>query len=96
MKQTLPKLINNYFPSCTERDAEDMDEIREAVRLRIRDFLNGDMQGLLQILYRIDVEEEKVKEILALSDPDKIDSDLAAAVVDRILQKIAFRQKYGN
>ena len=94
MTQTLQKLINSYFPATSQEDTQSIDEIREAVRLRIGELLNRDMQSLLQILYRIDVDEERVKSILALSEPYKVDADLADAVVERVLQKAAFRDKY--
>lgn len=56
--------------------------------------LNRDFERLLQICYRIDLGEAKLKKILNESDPEMVSSDLARALWDRQKQKIETRRKY--
>jgi hypothetical protein len=48
----------------------------------------------LQALYRIDLKESKVKEILTLAPPDEIPILLTEEILKRQWQKILIRQKY--
>lgn len=56
--------------------------------------LNRDFERLLQICYRIDLGEGKLKKILNESDPEMVSSDLARALWDRQKQKIETRRRY--
>lgn len=56
--------------------------------------LNRDFERLLQICYRIDLGEVKLKKILNESDPELVADDLAKALWDRQKQKIETRRKY--
>jgi hypothetical protein len=56
--------------------------------------LDHDMERLLSILYRIDVEEKRVKNILGLQDVSRIASSLAELVIERMNEKIETRRRY--
>lgn len=58
--------------------------------------LDKDMSRLLIVLYRIDVGEELVKNILATSHPDLLASNLAEAIISRERKKAEYRLKYGK
>ncbi len=58
--------------------------------------LDRDFERLLQICYRIDLGEEKLKKILHESPPDQISLDLAQALWSRQKQKIELRKKYSS
>jgi hypothetical protein len=60
----------------------------------IKHKLDYDMQGLLQALYRIDLNESKVKEILTIAPPEEISNLLTEEILKRQWQKILIRQKY--
>ncbi|MDF2158839.1 hypothetical protein [Algoriphagus sp. CAU 1675] len=60
----------------------------------IGELLNRDFERLLQICYRIDLGEEKLKTILYKSEPDQIALDLARALWERHKQKAEIRRKY--
>ena len=55
--------------------------------------LSTDFNGLINILYRIDVPEEKLKKALAKNalQPSKT---IAELIIQRELQKVALRKKY--
>lgn len=57
----------------------------------IRVLIERDFQGLLNILYRIDVNEDKAKLAFAGNDPAK---GIAKLIIERELQKVATREKY--
>lgn len=54
----------------------------------------NDMEGLLQLLYRVDVSEQKVKAAFARNDPGLIAPVLADLLIDRELQKAETRRMY--
>jgi hypothetical protein len=58
--------------------------------------LDKDMNGLLNILYRIDVGEETVKQILATSHPDLLAENLANAIIARERKKAEYKMKYSS
>jgi hypothetical protein len=62
----------------------------------LRQWLDHDLERLLQFCYRIDLNEERLKGILHESAPEKIAEDLSRAIVARQLQKFELRKKYGN
>ncbi|PZX53262.1 hypothetical protein [Algoriphagus chordae] len=56
--------------------------------------LDREFERLLQICYRIDLGEEKLKKILHESEPDQVAPDLALALWERQKQKIEIRRRY--
>lgn len=61
----------------------------------VEDLMTKDFNRLINILYRIDVSEEKLKEALALSN-DNPASVITKMILDRQLQKVATRKKYSS
>lgn len=53
--------------------------------------MDQDFQRLLNILYRIDVNEEKTRMAFASTNPAK---EIAQLIIERELQKVATREKY--
>ena len=60
----------------------------------VRYLLDHDFQRLLNALYRIDVSEQKVKEILSQAHPDQLAAELATEILKREQQKLYYRMKY--
>ncbi|WP_209332044.1 hypothetical protein [Lunatimonas salinarum] len=58
--------------------------------------LNQDMDSLLQLCYRVDLGEEKLKHILHHSPVACLAMDLSLALVDRQLLKQRLRATYGE
>jgi hypothetical protein len=76
--------------------AESFDEVQAILILSkaIGQLLDRDFERLLQICYRIDVGEEKLKKILHESEPDYVSLDLAKALWERQKLKIEIRKRY--
>jgi hypothetical protein len=62
----------------------------------IKTMLDRDFEKLLQICYRVDLGEDKLKTILHKSDPETLAADLARALVARQIKKIEIRRKYSD
>ncbi|WP_373493567.1 hypothetical protein [Aquiflexum sp.] len=62
----------------------------------IHQMLNRDFEKLLQVCYRIDLGENKLKAILHESDPEMMAFDLAKALVERQILKIEIRNRYSG
>lgn len=55
--------------------------------------MDQDFERLMNVLYRIDVGEDKTKLAYAASNPA---NELAKLIIERELQKVATRKKYRN
>lgn len=62
----------------------------------IKTMLDRDFEKLLQICYRVDLGEEKLKTILHTSNPETLATDLARALVARQILKAEIRRKYSE
>ena len=60
----------------------------------VRKMLDQSFEQLIHILYRIDLSESKVVELIEKSAPDRLAELLTEAIVDRQLEKIELREKY--
>lgn len=70
------------------------EEQRQQLEERIIYLLLNQMEKLLQILYKIDVNERKVKEVFAQNDPKMIAPQLTDLILTRILQKAETRKNF--
>lgn len=74
--------------------ANDDSSLRNLLIEKIRYLLDNDFEKLLNVLYRIDVNEEKLKKLLtdfSESDPAIV---IADAIIERQRQKLESRKKY--
>ncbi len=70
------------------------EQLKKKLTRAIRELIDHDMERLLQVLYRIDVDEKRSDTILSTSPPPKIPEQLAKLVIERELQKAYTRQLY--
>ncbi len=73
-----------------------LEDLKLALIRILNHFLDTDMSRLVNALYRIDISESKVKQILAISESNQIGNELAELIINRELQKIETRKKYGS
>jgi len=71
-----------------------IDRIKELLAIQINYLLDHDFNELLNILYRIDIPEEKVREALLLSSHGAVATHLVELVLERQQQKAITRLKY--
>ncbi len=93
------QLLDKHFDlalseeSLAERKIPDLSALRDALAKVIFGMLDREFARLLNIMYRIDIDENSFKE--AISSPHPADS-LADLVLERELQKVYTRIKYST
>ena len=70
------------------------DQLNGALAAKLAELIDNDFDSLLQLLYRIDVDEQKAKEALADNPLDEGPKVLAALIIDRQLEKIKTRDEH--
>jgi hypothetical protein len=89
-------LLKKDFEISKENQAATKEELIDLLLPIIRQMLNRDFERLLQICYRVDLGEIKLKHILHQSDPEMMAFDLAKALVERQMLKIEIKRKYSG
>jgi len=65
------------------------------VEATINHLINNDFERLVQLLYRLDVPEKKLKDALA-AHPANADSIIAELIIQRQIQKIQTRNRFNQ
>ena len=74
----------------------DKEGLAKAIAPMVSQLLNRDFEKFLQLCYRLDLGEGKVREILNECPPEEITDRMSLAIVDRQLLKVHFRKKYSG
>ncbi len=94
-QESLRRALSKNWGLITE-PALDIDDLRNALASKLREFLKEDFHGLVQAMYRLDINESKFHR--AMSEPD-IELQIRALtelIIEREIQRIHFREKYRN
>lgn len=75
-------------------DVENLSQLNIYLTEKLKDLLDNNFNLLVNTLYRIDVNEEKLNELFGSKNRVPIPSALAELIIERQLQKIHFRKKY--
>lgn len=96
--QICHKLVCKDFQLEGKEDSLQMswEELVKFLSIHVKYLLDNDMNTLLNILYRIDIPEEKVKQILHYSSPENMSNELAEVIIQRQKQKAETRLKYAK
>jgi hypothetical protein len=92
MDKTLPLLINSEVGLELSSDIS-LDELREQLSVHIEKLIQTDFNRLLSILYRIDVNENKLRNILKENPGSNASIIIADCIIERQLQKIKSRKE---
>lgn len=87
-------LISEDFDLKTFIDVSDYESLLNALAKAVKNYLDSDLNGLLNTLYRIDINESDVRGILTTAPPEKMAKLLAEKILQRELQKVHTRRKY--
>ena len=93
---TSKQLIQKHFEIDFTESSDSYEKILNKLCKQVGWLLDHDFQSLLNALYRIDVNEEKFKQILAVSAPDKIALEIAELILARIIKKAKTRLYYSS
>jgi H2-forming N5,N10-methylenetetrahydromethanopterin dehydrogenase-like enzyme len=84
--------FENFIPAS--KPEVEWEELRNWLLIRIKEMLDFNFHALLQALYRIDVSEQRVKEILTLAPPETLHELLTDEILNRQLKKVITRNSY--
>jgi hypothetical protein len=80
----------------TSNDFDNLGELKKYLADRIAELLDSNYEKLINILYRIDISEEKLNGLFSGRNNEPIPGRLAELIIERQLQKINFRNMYKN
>ena len=90
------QLIQQYFGLPVEDSLREYEEVLSRLEKQVQYLLNDDFQTLLNALYRIDVDEQKFRMALEISDPNEVARNVGRLILDRIILKAETRLKYSS
>ena len=74
-------------------DTISLEELKQKLALHINHLINHDFEKLVSLLYRIDVNENKMRQLLEQKDGENAAGLIADLIIERQLQKIKSRQE---
>ncbi len=84
-------IINIVFAATDEVAVKDK-RLSEELSVYINDLIIHDFERLVSLLYRIDIDEKKLKSLLSFHPDINSGDTIAAMIIERQLQKIKSRQ----
>ncbi|TDQ13685.1 hypothetical protein DFQ04_3409 [Algoriphagus boseongensis] len=100
MKTSIPEetyqLVTKDFLLPEQLEGFSEEKALQILTKAISQLMDRNFERLLQICYRVDLSENKLKQILHESEPEKVASDLAQALWERQKQKVEIRRKYSG
>lgn len=77
-------------------ESTDLEVLKQALHARIKDMLSDDFETLVQLMYRIDVDETKFHQAMSLPGLDDKAHAITHLVISREIQRIEFRKLYSQ
>ncbi len=77
-----------------QKDAHVLDEIERVLSEKIRGLIDNNFEKLQNILYRIDLDQQKVHEVFLQFGTEEFPSILAKLIIERQLAKVKTRHYY--
>ena len=91
MEKNIPDEIISVSNSL---EATSPEEVRKRLTNLLNELINKDFGGLVQLLYRLDVSEKKIRTYLENNPNTDAAPGLANLIIERQLQKIESRKNY--
>ncbi|WP_370089451.1 hypothetical protein [Ekhidna sp.] len=76
------------------QEENDFDRLEDFLTKQVNYLLDHDLNKLLNVLYRIDIPENRVKSLLQNSKQGEIARNMAKAIIEREKQKVITRRQY--
>ena len=94
-EKELIQIINKQIDTDLTQDIS-RDELLQKLTVFINDLIVNDFEKLISILYKVDVDEKKLKRILKENAGTDAGEIIATMVIERELQKIETRKQFGS
>ncbi len=75
-------------------DINNIEEMKRYLSAKINIFLEEKYDSLINILYRIDIDDKKIETAFSHEKREHIPDKIADLIIERQLQKIHFRKMY--
>jgi len=72
------------------------DQLHTQLAAHINELIKNDFQGLLFLLYKIDVDENKLKAHLSANAQENAGNIIASLIIERIVQREASKKEFSN
>jgi len=92
LQQIIPSINNELALALPEKLS--MTELEEQLTQHINHLINTDFEKLIYYLYRIDVNETKMKQLLEQQGGENAAQLIARLIIDRQLQKVKSRAEH--
>jgi len=93
-KKAIIQLLSHWVPLPAEDTSWEMFE--QLLQQTINDLIQGDFHRLVELLYRIDIDERRLKALLQQERGKDAAVIISRLIIDRQLQKIRDREKFSN
>src|ERR1700676_4982289 len=93
MENELIRTLNNYADLKLPEHIS-LDELQEKLKQHINHLIQHDFEKLVTLLYRIDVSEIKLKELLQQNANKDAAEIIAKLIIERQMQKIKTRNQF--
>jgi hypothetical protein len=71
-----------------------MEELHEKLSVHINSLIQNNFEQLINLLYRIDISELKIRALLQTNPDNNAGNTIAALIIERQLQKIKSREQF--
>lgn len=95
MEKELVQIINKQADTDLSEDIS-RNELQQKLTAFINELILNDFQKLITILYRVDVDEKKLKRILKENIGTDAGEIIANLIIEREIQKIETRKQFGS
>ena len=95
VEKELIQIINKQVDTNLTEDIS-RNELQEKLTAFINELILNDFQRLITILYRVDVDEKKLKRILKENIGTDAGEIIANLIIEREIQKIETRKQFGS
>jgi hypothetical protein len=77
-------------------DEISFEELQLQMSAHINHLIKNNFEALITLLYRIDVSEDKLKNLLRSNPNEDAGNTIAALIIERQQQKITFKKQFTN
>ena len=95
MEKELVQIINKQVDIDLSEDIS-KNELQQKLTAFINEIIVNDFQRLITIVYRIDVDEKKLKRVLLENTGTNAGKIIADLIIEREIQKIETRKQFGS
>ena len=95
MEKELVQIINKQTDTDLSEDTS-RNELQQKLTAFINELIVNDFQRLITILYRVDVDEKKLKRILKENIGKDAGEIIANLIIERQIQKLETRKQFGS